>query len=157
MTDKTEETSSEQHEEQKSSPGVKKKRVRKSGKKGQAKKAEDAQAATPKPEVAPAEVDKDSSPADNDNSEKAVRELRRSTRELSRRQSAAVLNTAPQKKERQEATKKDDENQNTPSPSLASTPKSQRPKRGMYKAEMLCPPDMNDSPIRWDSLLNFLL
>ncbi len=157
IDDKTEETSSEQHEEQKSSPGVKKKRVRKSGKKGQVKKAEDAQAATPKHEEAPAEVDKDSSPSDNDNSEKAVRELRRSTRELSRRQSAAVLNTAPQKKERQENTKKDDENQNTPSPSLASTPKSQRPKRGMYKAEMLCPPDMNGSPIRWDSLLNFLL
>lgn len=143
IEDNTEETSSEQHEEQKSSPGDKKKRVRKSGKKGHAKKAEDAQAATPKPEEAPAEVDKDSSPADNDNSEKAVRELRRSTRELSRRQSAAVLNTAPQKKERQE-----DTNQNTPSPSLASTPKAQRPKRGMYKAEMLCPPDMKGSPIR---------
>ncbi len=148
IENKTEVTNSEQHDEQKSCPGDKKKRVRKSGKKGQAKKAEDAQAATPKPEEPPTEVDKDSSPADNDNSVKAVRELRRSTRELSRRQSAAVLNTAPQKKERQEDTKKDDENQNTPSPSLASTPKSQRPKRGMYKAEMLCPPDMKSSPIR---------
>uniref|UniRef100_A0A673NFH6 ATPase family AAA domain containing 5a n=1 Tax=Sinocyclocheilus rhinocerous TaxID=307959 RepID=A0A673NFH6_9TELE len=148
LESKTEVTSSEQHEEQKSCPGDKKKRVRKSGKKGHAKKAEDAQAATPKPEEPPTDVDKDSSPADDDNSEKAVRELRRSTRELSRRQSAAVLNTAPQKKERQEDTKKDDENQNTPSPSLASTPKAQRPKRGMYRSEMLCPPDMKGSPIR---------
>ncbi|XP_059410946.1 ATPase family AAA domain-containing protein 5-like [Carassius carassius] len=148
LESKTEVTSSEQHKEQKSCPGDKKKRVRKSGKKGQAKKAEDAQAATLKPEEPPAEVDKDISPADNDNSEKAVRELRRSTRELSRRQSAAVLNTAPQKKERQEDSKKDDDNQNTPSPSLASTPKAQRPKRGMYRSEMLCPPDMKGSPIR---------
>ncbi|XP_016344044.1 ATPase family AAA domain-containing protein 5 isoform X2 [Sinocyclocheilus anshuiensis] len=148
LESKTEVTSSEQHEEQKSCPGDKKKRVRKSGKKGQAKKAEDAQAATPKPEELPTDVDKDSSPADDDNSEKAVRELRRSTRELSRRQSAAVHNNAPQKKERQEDTKKDDENQNTPSPSLGSTPKAQRPKRGMYRSEMLCPPDMKGSPIR---------
>uniref|UniRef100_A0A672RZ68 Uncharacterized protein n=1 Tax=Sinocyclocheilus grahami TaxID=75366 RepID=A0A672RZ68_SINGR len=148
LESKTEVTSSEQHEEQKSCTGDKKKRVRKSGKKGQAKKAEDAQAATPKPKEPPTDVYKDSSPADDDNSEKAVIELRRSTRGLSHRQSAAVLNTAPQKKERQEDTKKDDENQNTPSPSLASTPKAQRPKRGMYRSEMLCPPDMKGSPIR---------
>uniref|UniRef100_A0A8C1UWY6 ATPase family AAA domain containing 5a n=1 Tax=Cyprinus carpio TaxID=7962 RepID=A0A8C1UWY6_CYPCA len=149
LESKTEVTSTELHEEQKSCPGDKKKRVRKSGKKGQAMKADDAQAAIPKPEEPPTEVDKDSSPADDDNSEKAVRELRRSTRELSRRQSAAtVLNSAPQKKEGQEDTKKDDENQNTPSPSLASTPKAQRPKRGMYRSEMLCPPDMKGSPIR---------
>uniref|UniRef100_A0A8C1ETJ5 ATPase family AAA domain containing 5a n=1 Tax=Cyprinus carpio carpio TaxID=630221 RepID=A0A8C1ETJ5_CYPCA len=149
LESKTEVTSTELHKEQKSCPGDKKKRVRKSGKKGQAKKADDAQAATPKPEEPPTEVDKDSSPAEDDNSEKAVRELRRSTRELSRRQSAAtVLNSEPQKKERQEDTKKDDENQNTPSPSLASTPKAQRPKRGMYRSEMLCPPDMKGSPIR---------
>uniref|UniRef100_A0A8C1EXA7 ATPase family AAA domain containing 5a n=1 Tax=Cyprinus carpio carpio TaxID=630221 RepID=A0A8C1EXA7_CYPCA len=140
---KTEVTSSEQHEEQKSCPGDKKKRVRKSGKKGQAKKAEDAQAATPKPEEPPREVGNESSPADND---MAVRELRRSTRELSRRQSAAVLNTTPHKKERQEDTVKDDETQNTPS--LASTPKAQRPKRGIYRSKMLCPPDMKGSPIR---------
>ncbi|KAL1278013.1 hypothetical protein QQF64_024686 [Cirrhinus molitorella] len=142
---------SEQHEEQKSCPGDKKKRVRKSGKKTQTKKPEDAQAATLKPEETPPEmeVDKDSSSAENDNSEKAVRELRRSTRELSRRQSAAVLNTVPQKKEKQEDMVKDgDETQNTPSPSLASTPKSQRPKRGMYKAEMLCSPNIKGSPIR---------
>uniref|UniRef100_A0A673JMB1 ATPase family AAA domain containing 5a n=1 Tax=Sinocyclocheilus rhinocerous TaxID=307959 RepID=A0A673JMB1_9TELE len=146
IENKTEVTSLEQHEEQKNCPGDKKKRARKSGKNGQAKKAEDAQAATPKPEEPPKEVSNESSPADNDNSEKAVRELRRSTRELSRRQSAAVLNTAPQKKERQEDTVKDDETQNTPS--LASTPKAQRPKRGIYRAEMLCPPDMKGSPIR---------
>ncbi|XP_016134885.1 ATPase family AAA domain-containing protein 5 isoform X1 [Sinocyclocheilus grahami] len=146
IEDKTEVTSLEQHEEQQSCPGDKKKRARKSGKNGEAKKAEDAQAATPKPEEPPKEVGNESSPADNYNSEKAVRELRRSTRELSRRQLAAVLNTAPQKKERQEDTVKDDETQNTPS--LASTPKAQRPKRGIYRAEMLCPPDMKGSPIR---------
>ncbi|XP_073688682.1 ATPase family AAA domain-containing protein 5 [Garra rufa] len=117
----------------------------------QAKKPEDAQDAIPKPEETPPvmEVDKDSSPAENDNSENAVRELRRSTRELSRRQSAAVLNTAPQKKKKQEDTVKDsDETQNIPSPSLASTPKSQKSKRGMYKAVILCPPDIKGSPIR---------
>ncbi|KAL0197944.1 hypothetical protein M9458_006484, partial [Cirrhinus mrigala] len=147
LESKPEATSSEQHEEQKSG---KKKRARKSGKKGQAKKAEDAQAATPKPEEAPAEIelDKDSSQAENDNSEKAVRELRRSTRELSRRQSAAVLNTASKEKGRQEDMVKDgDETQNTASPSLASTPKVQRPKRGMFRAEMLCPSDIKGSPI----------
>lgn len=144
------ETSAEQNEEQKSCPGDKKKRVRKAGKKGQAKKAEDAQAATRKPEEPPTntEVDSESRPADNNNSEQAVRELRRSTRELSRRQSAAALNNVLQKKETQENTVKDDETQNTPSPSLASTPKSHRPKRGIYRAEMLCPPDTKGSPIR---------
>lgn len=144
------ETSAEQNEEQKSCPGDKKKRVRKAGKKGQAKKAEDAQAATRKPEEPPTntEVDSESRPADNNNSEQAVRELRRSTRELSRRQSAAALNNVLQKKETQENTVKDDETQNTPSPSLASTLKSHRPKRGIYRAEMLCPPDTKGSPIR---------
>ncbi|XP_026064347.1 ATPase family AAA domain-containing protein 5 isoform X3 [Carassius auratus] len=146
LENKTDVTSSEQHEEQTSCPGGKKKRVRKSGKKGQAKKAEDAPAETPKPEETPKEVGNESSPADNDKSEKAVRELRRSTRELSRKQSAAVLNTTPQKKGRQEDTVKDDETQNTPS--LASTPKARRPKKGIYRAEMLCPPDKKGSPIR---------
>ncbi|XP_067237942.1 ATPase family AAA domain-containing protein 5-like isoform X1 [Chanodichthys erythropterus] len=144
------ETSSEQNEEQKSCPGDKKKQVRKAGKKGQAKKAEDAQAPAPKTEEPPTdtEVDSENRPADNNNSEQAVRELRRSTRELSRRQSAAALNSVLQKKETQENTVKDDETQNTPSPSLASTPKSHRPKRGIYRAEMLCPPDTKGSPIR---------
>lgn len=145
------EISSEQNEEQKTCPGDKKKRGRKAGKKGQAKKAEDAQAATPKPEepAADIEVNNESGSADNNNSEQAVRELRRSTRELSRRQSAAVLNSVSQKKERQENTvKDDDESQNTPLPSLASTPKAHRPKRGIYRAEMLCPPDKKGSPIR---------
>ncbi|KAK7167572.1 hypothetical protein R3I94_001841 [Phoxinus phoxinus] len=135
------ETSSEQNEEQKSCPGDKKKRGRKPGKKGQAKKAEDAQAATPKPEepTADIEVNNESRSADNNN-----RELRRSSR-----QSAAVLNSVSQKKERQENTvKDDDESQNTPVPSLASTPKAHRPKRGIYRAEMLCPPGKKGSPIR---------
>ncbi|XP_077068642.1 ATPase family AAA domain-containing protein 5 [Siphateles boraxobius] len=145
------ETSSEQNEEQKSCPGDKKKRGRKAGKMGQAKEAEDAQAATPKPEepAADIEVNNESGSADHNNSEQAVRELRRSTRELSRRQSAAVLDSVSQKKERQENTvKDDDESQNTPLPSLASTPKAHRPKRGIYRAEMLCPPDKKGSPIR---------
>lgn len=144
------ETTSEPNEEQKSCPSDKKKRVRKAGKKGQAKKAEDEQAPAPKSEEPPTdtEVDNENRPADNNNTEQAVRELRRSTRELSRRQSAAVLNSVLQKKETQENTVKDDETQNTPSPSLASTPKSHRPKRRMYRAEMLCPPDTKGSPIR---------
>lgn len=143
------EPNEEQNEEQKSCPSDKKKRVRKAGKKGQAKKAEDAQVATPKPEEPPTdmEVNNECRPADNNNSEQAVKELRRSTREISRRQSVSVLNTVPQKKERQENTVQEDETQNTPLPSLASTPKAHRPKRGVYRAEMLCPPDLKGSPI----------
>ncbi|XP_067270535.1 ATPase family AAA domain-containing protein 5 [Pseudorasbora parva] len=144
------EASSEQNEEQKSFPSNKKKRVRKAGKQGQARKAKDEQAATPKLEEPPTdmEVDNESGPADNNNSEQAVRELRRSTREISRRQSVAVLNSVPQKKERQKNTVKEDETQNTPSISLASTPKAHRAKSGVYRAEMVCPPDMKGSPIR---------
>lgn len=144
------ETSSDQNEEQENCPGDKKKRVRKAGKKGQAKKAEDAQAANPKPEELPTdtEVDNESRPADGNNSEQTVRELRRSTRALSHRQSAAALNSVLQKKKRQQNTVKDVETQNTPSPSLASTPKAHRPKRGVYISEMLCSPHTKGSPIR---------
>lgn len=145
---KPEVTSSEKNEETKSCSDDKKEQVRKSGKKRQAKKAKSKQDTTQKPEETPTEIEvekeKESSPTEDDNPEKAVRELRRSTRDLSRRQSAAV----PQKKEKQENAVKDDETQNTPYPSLASTPKAQRPRRGIYRAEILCPPDTKCSPIR---------
>lgn len=141
---KPEVTSLEKNEEAKSCSVDKKMKVRKSGKKAQAKKAEDKQDMKPEEPPAEMEVEKESSPAEKDNTEEPVRELRRSTRDLSRRQTAA----APQKKEKQENTVKDDETQNTPSPSLASTPKVQRPKRGIYRAEILCPPYTKGSPIR---------
>ncbi|XP_051572151.1 ATPase family AAA domain-containing protein 5 [Myxocyprinus asiaticus] len=151
MENKPEVTSSEQNKEQKSSTGGGEKQVRKPGKKGKAKTAEDALVPTQKPEELPTEmgVDKKSSPADDDDdSKQTVRELRRSTRELSRRQSATVLETdaTSQKKGKQENKVKDDVTQNTPS--LASTPKVHRPKRGIYRAEMVCPPDTKGSPIR---------
>ncbi|XP_051996027.1 ATPase family AAA domain-containing protein 5-like [Xyrauchen texanus] len=147
---KTEVTSSEQNEEQKSSTGGGKKRVRKPGMKVLAKTVEDAPVPTPKPKELPMEmeVDKKSSPADDDDSKQTVRGLRRSTRELSRRQSAAVLETdaTSQKKGKKENKVKDDVTQNTPS--LASTPKVHRPKRGIYRAEMVSPLDTKGSPIR---------
>ncbi|XP_051571238.1 ATPase family AAA domain-containing protein 5-like isoform X2 [Myxocyprinus asiaticus] len=151
LENKSEVTGSEQNEEQTSSTGDKKKRVSKPGKKGQAKAAEDALVPTPKPKELSTEmeVDKQSSLADDeDNGKQTVRELRRSNRELLRRQSAAVLNTdaTSQTKGKQENTVNDDVTQNTPS--LASTPKEHRLKRGIYRAEMLCPPDPKGSPIR---------
>ncbi|XP_056309473.1 ATPase family AAA domain-containing protein 5 [Danio aesculapii] len=143
---KPEVTSSEKNEETKSFSGDKKKKVRKSGKKGRAKKPEDKQDTTPKSKEPPTEieVEKESSSPEKDNTEKPVRELRRSTRDLSCRQTTA----APQKKEKQENTAKEDETQNIPSPSLASTPRAQRPKRGIYRAEILCPSNTKGSHIR---------
>ncbi|XP_055050181.2 ATPase family AAA domain-containing protein 5 [Misgurnus anguillicaudatus] len=142
-------TSPEQTEEQKNCPGDKKKPDRKAGKKRPAKMDEDAPVTPPKPKevTKEVEIDKESSPAEQDDgSKQTVRELRRSARDLSHRQSATVLNTnSTSQKGRQKSKPKDDVTQNT---SVASTPKVNRLKRGIYKAEMLCPPDMKCSPIR---------
>ncbi|XP_051988543.1 ATPase family AAA domain-containing protein 5 [Xyrauchen texanus] len=150
LENKSEVTGSEQNEEQTSSTGDKKKRVSKAGMMGQAKANENAPVPTPKPKELSTEmeVDKQNNLADDeDEGKQTVRELRRSNRELSRRQSAVVLNTdaTSQNKGKQENTV-NDVTQNTPS--LASTPKEHRLKRGVYRAEMLCPPDPKGSPIR---------
>lgn len=140
--------SSEQTEEQTNSAGEKKKQVRKAGKKRAAKMDQDAPVDTQKPKelIKEMEDEKESVPADDESSKQTVRELRRSTRDLSHRQSVAELKTnSVSQKRRQTSKVKDDV---THTPSLVSTPKAHRPKRGIYRAEMLCPPDVKGSPIR---------
>lgn len=141
-------TSSEQTEEQKNCAGERKKQVRKAGKKRAAKMDKDALVETENPEelIKEVEDEKESSPAGDESSKQTVRELRRSTRDLSHKQSAAELKTnSTSRKGRQTSKVKDDV---THTPSLVSTPKAHRPKRGIYRAEMLCPPDIKGSPIR---------
>lgn len=140
-------TSSEKTEEQQNS-GDKKKPVRKAGKKRAAKIDKDALAETPEPKepIKENEDEKGSSPAKDESNKQPVRELRRSTRDLSHKQSAAEINTnSTSQKGRQTSKVKDDV---THTPSLVSTPKVHRSKKGIYRAEMLCPPDLKGSPIR---------
>ncbi|TRY83086.1 hypothetical protein DNTS_000658 [Danionella cerebrum] len=77
--------------------------------------------------------------------EKPTRGLRRSTRELPQRQSAAVFSCTSQKNS---SGKNDNETQKTFSSAKMSTPKAHRAIRGVYRAEMICPPDDEGSPIR---------
>ncbi|XP_056609371.1 ATPase family AAA domain-containing protein 5 isoform X3 [Triplophysa dalaica] len=141
-------SSSEPNEEQKSFSGVTNKRVRKAGKKRPGKMDKEAQVETDKPKefIKEIEDEKESSPADGESNKQTVRELRKSTRDLSQKQSTAELSTnSTSRKGRQTSKVKDDV---THTPPLVSTPKVQRHKKGIYRAEMLCPPDMKGSPIR---------
>ncbi|KAI7803414.1 ATPase family AAA domain-containing protein 5 [Triplophysa rosa] len=141
-------TSSEQNEEQKNCSGEKNKRLRKAGKKRPAKMDKEVPVETDKPKelIKEMEDEKESSPADDESNKQTVRELRRSTRDLSHKQSAAELNTNSTSRNRRQTSKVKDDVTHTPS--LVSTPKVQRHKKGIYRAEMLCPPDMKGSPIR---------
>ncbi|KAA0705810.1 ATPase family AAA domain-containing protein 5 [Triplophysa tibetana] len=140
--------SSEPNEEQKSFSVITNKRVRTAGKKRPGKMDKEAQVETDKPKelIKEIEDEKESSPADDEINKQTVRELRRSTRDLPHKQSTAELSTnSTSRKGRQTSKVKDDV---THTPSLVSTPKVQSRKKGIYRAEMLCPPDMKGSPIR---------
>ncbi|KAK3532505.1 hypothetical protein QTP86_018519 [Hemibagrus guttatus] len=142
-------TVSEQSTEQQKTKGGGKKRGRKSVKKDQTDQSEEVPV-TPKPDEPPASVEVENKTGSVDDSEKqCVKELRRSTREQTRRQAASAPERNPspcktrsrEKAETSAASHQDDVIH-------ASTPKSHRVKQNVYKAEMLYPLNKRESPIR---------
>ncbi|MCJ8746407.1 hypothetical protein PDJAM_G00141360 [Pangasius djambal] len=138
----------EQSTEQQQAMGVGKKRGRKPVKKGQTDRCEDAPV-TPKQDELPTAVEaEEKSGAVDDGNKQSVKELRRSTRDQTRRQAASVpeRNPSPRKTRSREkaetsAVCRDDGSQ-------TSTPQSHRNKRNVYRAEMLSPLSKRGSPIR---------
>ncbi|XP_072532413.1 ATPase family AAA domain-containing protein 5 [Salminus brasiliensis] len=144
---KPDEAAAEQKQsiEQKTSSSVGKKRSKKSGKKKQNCASEEAQ----KHENLPTSMDVDmESGSVDDHETQPPKEVRRSARECTRRQTASVPEKIlpTRRKRSQEKVEKSTVSQDDPA--LASTPKSHRPKKSVYRAEMLCPPDRKESPIR---------
>ncbi|XP_060753427.1 ATPase family AAA domain-containing protein 5 [Tachysurus vachellii] len=147
-------TTLEQSTEQQKAKGSGKKRGRKSVKKKQTDQSEEVPV-TPKQDkpLMSVEVGKkkgdDSDMVVDDSDKQCVKELRRSTRDQTRRQAASApeRNPSPRKTRSREkpetsaACHQDDIVQ-------VSTPKSHRPKKNVYRAEMLSPFDKRESPIR---------
>lgn len=137
----------EQSTEQQKPKGVGKKRGRKSVKKGQMDQPEEVPV-TPKQDEPPTtELETKCTSVDDGDKQKA---LRRSTRGQTIRRTPSLSNRIPsprktkgrEKAEASAACHLDDVAQ-------ASTPKSQRLKRNVYRAEMLFPLDKRESPIRY--------
>ncbi|KAM4717535.1 ATPase family AAA domain-containing protein 5 [Anableps anableps] len=76
--------------------------------------------------------------------------LRRSKRETVVRKSPEKAPTTPVRKTRRQKESKEPVNAVNPqvSPAKMSTPKTRRSRHGFFVAQMLCPPDANESPIR---------
>ncbi|XP_019120578.2 ATPase family AAA domain-containing protein 5 isoform X1 [Larimichthys crocea] len=76
--------------------------------------------------------------------------VRRSRREAVIRQASEATPTSPIRKTRKHNESKDPAAAASPtdSPAEMSTPKTRRSKHGVFVAEMVCPPDTNQSPIR---------
>ncbi|XP_014908578.1 ATPase family AAA domain-containing protein 5 [Poecilia latipinna] len=127
---------------------------KKSGKKGR-NKANDKQEAThTSPTVketeviaAEAEDDKDVPPI---TSTPTVPALRRSRRETVVKKSPEKTPTSPVRKTRRQNESKETLNAASPqiSPVKMSTPKTRRSRHGVFVAQMVCPPDAKESPIR---------
>lgn len=142
-------TTAESGTEQKSTKGAGKKRGRKPGKKEQTHQSEEVPVA-PKQDkhLTSTEVENKSDSVD-DSDRRRVKELRRSTRDQTRKQGTSSVpetNPSPRKTRSHEkpetsAVVQDDVAQ-------ASTPKSHRHKKNVYRAEMLAPLDKRGSPIR---------
>lgn len=133
----------EQSTEQQKAKAVGKKRGRKSVKRDQTDQSEEVPV-TPMQEEPPASVEvENKTGSGDDGDEQCVKELRRSTREQTRRKAAPApeRNPSPRKTRSREKAE-------TPA-APASTPKSHRVRKNVYKAEMLYPPDKRESPIRY--------
>ncbi|XP_030645616.1 ATPase family AAA domain-containing protein 5 [Chanos chanos] len=142
-------SSSEQEGEQKNTTGKRRKTVRKSSRKAEESVSEEVQDPASETEnLAPSkEADTVCGSADGLSSPSG-RELRRSTRELSRRQALSTpeTNTSSPKTDVEEKLKESAGAKDVPV--LLSTPKTHRSKKGMYSAEILSPLDVKGSPIR---------
>lgn len=94
-----------------------------------------------------AEDDKEEPPI---TSTPTVPALRRSRREIVVRKSPEKTPTSPVRKTRRQSKSKKTLNAASPelSPMKMSTPKTRRSRHGVFVAQMVCPPDANESPIR---------
>ncbi|XP_058234103.1 ATPase family AAA domain-containing protein 5 isoform X3 [Hemibagrus wyckioides] len=139
----------EQDTEQQKAKAFGKKRGRKSVKKDQTDQSEEVPV-TPMQEEPPASVEVENKTGLGDDGDKqCVKELRRSTREQTRRQAAPApeRNPSPRKtRSREKAETPAASHQDDVTP--ASTPKSHRVRKNVYKAEMLYPLNKRESPIR---------
>ncbi|KAL7829690.1 hypothetical protein AOLI_G00305750 [Acnodon oligacanthus] len=145
VENKLDETSSEQN----GASSVGNKQCRKTGKKRRTDTSEEVPTPPPAHEELPTSVEVITESGSVDDGEtKPAKEVRRSTRESTRRQAAPVpeRNTSPRKTRSQEKAEKSTVSQDDPA--LVCTPKSLKPKKSVYRAEMLSPSSKKGNPIR---------
>ncbi|XP_070779404.1 ATPase family AAA domain-containing protein 5 [Enoplosus armatus] len=127
---------------------------KKAARKGRKKAKEEKEAETPTPATAPMEKTEATSVEVDDKrveppitSTPSIPSVRRSRRETVVKQAPEVSPTTPIRKTRRNNELKDAALPND-SPANMSTPKIRKSKHGVFVAEMVCPPDTKESPIR---------
>ncbi|KAB5530995.1 hypothetical protein PHYPO_G00135780 [Pangasianodon hypophthalmus] len=141
-------TTPEQSTEQKQAKGVGKKRGRKPVKKGQTDQSEEVPV-TPKQDELPTSTEvEEKSGAIDDGNKQSVKELRRSTRDQTRRQAASAPERHPSPRKTRSREKAETSAVCQDDVAQTSTPKSHRNKKNVYRAEMLSPFNKRGSPIR---------
>lgn len=146
--------------EQKKAKGTGKKKGRKPVTKGKAEKCEEVPVA-PEHDKCPAK-DREKEKANKTDSThehngQSVKELRRSTRDQTRKQGAAGPETKPSPRKTRNRRKAETSAALQDDAAEAPTPKSLRRKKSVYRAEMLSPLETRESPIRWPVVLCLLL
>lgn len=127
-------------------------------KKGRKKVVEEKEAVTPSSasptaeETAIVEVDAETEEYPITSSP-SIPALRRSRREAVIRQVPGSTAAAPVQKSRKKDTSKDAAMLPQDNTEKMSTPKRYKSKRGVFVAQLVCPPDKKESPIRWQMLI----
>lgn len=143
-------TTPEQSTKQKKATGVGKKRGRKPVKKEQTDQSEEVVPITPKQDELPTSTEVENKTGSiDDSSRQRVRELRRSTRHQTCRQAASVSKRNPSRRKTRSCKKAETSAVCQDDVAGASTPKSHRHKKNVYRAEMLSVLDKQGSPIRY--------
>lgn len=125
---------------------TKKKAARKGRKK--AKEEEKAKTTSPAPVVEPVITIDDKKEEPPVTSGSTIPPVRRSKRETVVRQEPETTPTTPVRRTRKQHNSKDAAAALPDSPEKASAPRIRKSKHGVFAAEMLCPPDTKESPIR---------
>lgn len=142
-------TTAEPGTEQKSAKDAGKKQRRKPGKKEQMDQSEEVPVTPKKNKLLTSMEVENKSDSVEDSNRRCVKELRRSTRDQTRKLGTASVpetNPSPRKTRRREKAETSAMIQDNVA--QASTPKSYRHKKNVYRAEMLSPLDKRGSPIR---------
>ncbi|XP_039978836.1 ATPase family AAA domain-containing protein 5 isoform X2 [Xiphias gladius] len=122
---------------------------KKPARKGRKKFKEVNKAVTTSPAAAPVEETMTmTDDVDDKNGEPTIPAVRRSRREAVVRQAPATTPATPIRKTRKGNQSKDADAALPESPVKISTPKTRKSKHGVFVAEMVCPPDTKESPIR---------
>ncbi|XP_035385380.1 ATPase family AAA domain-containing protein 5 [Electrophorus electricus] len=121
----------------------------KSVKKSRKDSSEDVSLPTPKQEELSTSVEMGmESGCTDEGNRRTARELRRSSRQHTCRQTTAVPKRDPSSCKTRSQKKAEGSAVSQEHPAQASTPRTHRPKKGVYRAEMLYPLDKRESPIR---------